>query len=75
MPDDSAYDSKGRKRRMALSCSNKNHTLYSNPKHFSTTKIGEHIPSGYSMSTISAFDDIENKHTLYRKKVYMKKVL
>ena len=31
----------------------------------STTKIGEHIPCGYSMSTIWAFDHIENKHTLY----------
>ena len=32
----------------------------------STTKIGEHIPCGYSMSTIWAFDNIGNKHTLHR---------
>ena len=29
-------------------------------------KTGEHIPSGYSMPTIWAFNNIENKHTLYR---------
>ena len=31
-----------------------------------TTKIGEHIPCGYSMSTVWAFDDAENKHSLYK---------
>ena len=35
-----------------------------NPENSSTTKIGEHIPCGYSMSTIWAFDHIENKYTL-----------
>ena len=44
-----------------------------NPKNSSTTKVGEHIPCWYSMSTIWAFDCIENKHTLYRKKDSMKK--
>ena len=34
-------------------------------KSSTTTKIGEHIPCRYSMSTIWAFDKIENKHTLY----------
>ena len=34
-----------------------------NPKNSSTTKIREHIPCGYSMSTIRAFDSTENKHT------------
>ena len=34
-----------------------------NPENFSTTKIGEHIPCGYSMSTIWAFDNLQNKHT------------
>ena len=29
----------------------------------STTKIREHITCGYSMSTIWAFDNIENKHS------------
>ena len=30
-----------------------------------SSKTGEHIPCGYSMSTIWAFDNIENKYTLY----------
>ena len=37
-----------------------------NPKNDSTTKIGEHIPCWYSMSTLWAFDNVENKHTLHR---------
>ena len=32
----------------------------------SATKIGEHIPCGYSMSATWALDNIENKHSLYR---------
>ena len=44
-----------------------------NPENSSTTKIGEHIPCEYSMSTIWAFDHIENKHTLYRGNDCMKK--
>ena len=36
-----------------------------NPEDTSATKVGEHIPSGYSISAIWAFDHIENKHTLY----------
>ena len=43
------------------------------PEIASTTKIGGHIPGGYSMSTIWAFDCIENKHTFYREKDSMKK--
>ena len=35
-----------------------------NPENSSTTKIGEHITCGYSMSTIWAFDNIENKHIM-----------
>ena len=31
----------------------------------STTKIGEHIPCRYSMLTIWAFNNIENKPNLY----------
>ena len=38
-----------------------------------TTKIGEHISWGYSMSAIWSFDNIENKHTLYRGEDCMKK--
>ena len=44
-----------------------------NPENSSTTKIGEHILSGHSMSPIWAFDHIENKHTLYCGKDCMKK--
>ena len=43
-----------------------------NPESSSTTKIGELIPCGYSMSAIWAFDHIKNKHTLYRGKDCMK---
>ena len=34
-----------------------------NPEKSSTTKIGEHIPCGYSMSTIWTFDRTKNKHS------------
>ena len=46
-----------------------------NPENYSTTKILEYIPCRYSMSTIWAFDHIENKHTLYRGKRLYEKVL
>ena len=39
----------------------------------STTKVDEHIPSGYSMSPIWTFDGIENKHDVYRCEDLMKK--
>ena len=39
-----------------------------NPENFSISKTGEHILCAYSMSTIWAFDHIENKHTLYNGK-------
>ena len=45
-----------------------------NPENSSVKKIGEHIPCGYSLSTISEFDQIEDKPTLYRGKDCMKKV-
>ena len=44
-----------------------------NPENSSTTKVSEHIPSGFSMSTISLFRSIENKHDVYRGKDCMKK--
>ena len=34
-----------------------------NREKSSITKIREHITCGYSMSTIWAFDNIENKHS------------
>ena len=44
------------------------HACANNSENSSTTKIGQHIPCGYSMSTIRAFHHIENKHTLYHRK-------
>ena len=44
-----------------------------NPDKSSTTKVSKHIPSGFSMSTISSFRSIENKHYVYRGKDCMKK--
>ena len=44
-----------------------------NPQSSSATKVYEHIPSGLSMSTISSFRSIENKHDVYRCKDCMKK--
>ena len=44
-----------------------------NPENSSTTKVSEHIPSGFLMSTISSFRSIENKHDAYRGKDCMKK--
>ena len=39
----------------------------------STTKIGEHMPRGYSFSTIWAFDNIEKKaYFILRKRLYEK---
>ena len=35
-------------------------------------KVGKHILSGFSMSTILSFKDIENKHDVYRGKDFMK---
>ena len=51
----------------------KMHRWANNPVRFSTTKIGEHIPCGYSMSTILGFDHMENKHTLSLGKNCIKK--
>ena len=36
-----------------------------NLERSSTTKLGEHIPCRYSMSTVWTFYNIENKHSLY----------
>ena len=44
-----------------------------NPENPSTTNVSEHILSGFSMSTISSFRSIENKHDVYRSKDCMKK--
>ena len=39
-----------------------------NPKNSSIAKVSEHIPSGISMSTISSFSSLENKHNVQRDK-------
>ena len=43
-----------------------------NPENSSTTKVSEHIPSGFSMFTTSSFRSIENKHDVDRGKACMK---
>ena len=43
-----------------------------NPGNSSTTKVSKHILSGFSMSTISSFRSIKNKHDVYRGKDSMK---
>ena len=44
-----------------------------NPEISSTTKVSKHIPSAFSMSAISSFKIILNKHDVYRGKDCMKK--
>ena len=44
-----------------------------NPENSFTIKVSEHIPSGFSMSTISSFKSRENKHDVYRGKDCIKK--
>ena len=44
-----------------------------NPENSSATEIVEQIPCRYSTSTTCAFDHIENTHSIYRGKDYIKK--
>ena len=44
-----------------------------NPENSSTTTVSKHIPSGFSMSTVSSFRRIGNKRDVYRDKDSMKK--
>ena len=44
-----------------------------NSGNSSTEKVGEHILSGFSMSTVSSFKRIENKDDVYRVKDCMKR--
>ena len=48
-------------------------TCKNNPENSFTAKVSENIPSGFSISTISSFKSIENKHDVYRGKDCMKK--
>ena len=45
----------------------------SNPENLPTTKVSEHMSSGFSMSTISSFRSIKYKHDVYSGKNCMKK--
>ena len=45
-----------------------------NSENSSTTKTGEHIPSGFSMSKLSSFKNIEHNHDAYRGKDCMEKL-
>ena len=45
-----------------------------NSENSSTTKAGEHIPSGFSMSKLSSFKNIEHNHDVYRGKDCMEKL-
>ena len=46
-----------------------------NPENSSTTKVGEHIPSGFPMSTILSFKSTENKHDCVVTKVINKSLM
>ena len=46
--------------------------LECNPENPSATKVSKEVPSGHSVSTISSFRNIENKHDVYRCKDYIK---
>ena len=48
------------------------HGYKSNPENSSTTKVNEHIPSGFPKTTISSFRSIKNRHDVYRDKNCMK---
>ena len=43
------------------------------PENSSTTKVGQHTPSDFSMCTILSFKSMGNKHDAYRGKDRMKK--
>ena len=48
-------------------------TCYNNPDLLSTTKINQHIPSGYSIYTNCSFDKSNNKLSYYRGQDCMKR--
>ena len=55
-------------------CAEKIDGCKNNPENSSTSKVGEHIPSRFSMSAISSFKNIEIQHDLYRGKDGIKKL-
>ena len=48
-------------------------TVRNDPEKLSTSKIGEHIPCGYLLSTTWMFHGLENKHDVYKGEDCMKK--
>ena len=54
-------------------CEKKIDTCYNNPDLSSTTKINQHIPSGYSIYTNCSFDKSNNKLSYYRGEDCMKR--
>ena len=44
-----------------------------NPENLFTTKVNEHITSGFSRSTIPLFRSIENRNNVYRGENFMKR--
>ena len=44
-------------------------TCYNNPDLSSTTKINQHVPSGYSIFTNCSFDKSYNNLSHYRRKI------
>ena len=44
-----------------------------NPKTSSTAKVSNHIPSGFSKSTICSFRSVQNNHDVYRDKDCLKR--
>ena len=46
-----------------------------NTENSVTTKAGEQIPSGFSISIILSFKSIENKHDIYRGKIAWKSLV
>ena len=49
------------------------HGCKNNPRKSSTTNVGKHISSGFSMSTISLFRGMEDKHDECRSRDCVKK--
>ena len=50
------------------------HECKNNPENWSTSKVSEHIPSGFSISKNIIFRTIKSKHDVYRCKDCLKKI-
>ena len=58
---------------MQISLIKKMDEYRNNPEKLSTTKVGEYIPLGFLMPTISLFKPVKNEHNVYRGEDCMKK--